>query len=71
VSLTSTVGIARTGTMSLRATVPEGIAVFLELEAGDKLEWVMEFMDGERVAVVRKRNTDNATRIASKYAKRK
>jgi len=65
------VGIARTGTMSLRATVPEGIAVFLELEAGDKLEWVMEFMDGERVAVVRKRNTDNATRIASKYAKRK
>ena len=70
-SLTSTVGIARTGTMSLRATVPEGIAVFLELEAGDKLEWVMEFMDGERVAVVRKRNTDNATRIASKYAKRK
>ena len=69
-SLTSTVGVARTGTMSLRATVPEGIVVFLELEAGNKLEWKMEIIDGERVAVVRKKNTDEAMRIASKYAKR-
>lgn len=70
-SLTSTVGVARTGTMSLRATIPEGIVVFLELEARNKLEWKMEIIDGERVAVVRKQNTDNATKIASKYAKRK
>lgn len=69
-SLTSTVGVARTGTMSLRATVPEGIVVFLELEAGNKLEWKMELIDGDRVAVVRKKNADEAMQIASKYAKR-
>ena len=53
-SLESTVGIARTGTKSLRATVPEGIVVFLELEAGDKLEWKMDIVGNERVALVRK-----------------
>ena len=69
-SLTSTVGIARTGTKSLRATVPEGMVAFLKLDAGDKLEWEMEIIDGERVAIIRKQNTDEAMRIASKYAKR-
>ena len=52
--LTSTVGVAKKGTMSLRATVPEGIVAFLELRAGDKLEWKMEIIDGKRVAIVRK-----------------
>ncbi len=69
-SLTSTVGIARPGTKSLRATVPEGIVAFLELEAKDILEWKMEIIDGERVAAIRKKNADEAMRIASKYAKR-
>lgn len=53
-SLKSTVGIAKTGSTSLRATVPEGIVAFLELKESDKLEWKMEIIDGERVAVVRK-----------------
>jgi hypothetical protein len=53
-SLKSTLGIAKTGTTSLRATVPEGIVAFLELKAGDKLEWKMEIMDGKRVVIVRK-----------------
>ena len=53
-SLASSVGIARTGTKSLRATVPEGIVAFLELQSGDKLEWKMEIINGERVAIVRK-----------------
>ena len=53
-SLESKVGIARPESKSLRATVPEGIVAFLELEAGDKLEWKMEIIDGERVAMVRK-----------------
>jgi len=53
-SLKSTLGIAKTGTTSLRATVPEGIVAFLELRAGDKLEWKMEIIDGERVTLVRK-----------------
>lgn len=70
-SLTSTVGIARTGTTSLRATVPEGIVAFLKLEAGNKLEWDMEIIEGIRVAIVRKQNTDEGARIASKYVKRK
>jgi bifunctional DNA-binding transcriptional regulator/antitoxin component of YhaV-PrlF toxin-antitoxin module len=53
-SLKSTLGIAKTGTTSLRITVPEGIVAFLDLKAGDKLEWKMEIIDDERVTVVRK-----------------
>lgn len=53
-SLESTVGIAKIGTKSLRATVPEGIVAFLEIQSGDKLEWKMDIQDGERIAIVRK-----------------
>lgn len=55
-SLVSTVGIAKIGTNSLRATVPEGIAVYLGINEGDKLEWRMEMHNDERVATVRKRS---------------
>ncbi len=51
-SLKSTVGIAKTGTASLRATIPEGIVVFLELRAGDRLEWKMDIDDDNRRIVV-------------------
>jgi hypothetical protein len=53
-SLKSTVGIAKTGSTSLRATVPEVIVAFLELKESDKLEWKMEIIDGERVAIVKR-----------------
>jgi len=53
-SLKSTLGIAKTGTTSLRVTVPEGIVAFLDLKAGDKLEWRMEIIENERVVIVRK-----------------
>jgi hypothetical protein len=53
-SLQSTVGIAKIGTRSLRATVPEGIVAFLELSEGDKLEWRMDIRNEERIAIVRK-----------------
>ncbi|MGA2462080.1 MAG: hypothetical protein ABSF82_11745 [Candidatus Bathyarchaeia archaeon] len=53
-SLQSTVGIARTGAKSLRATVPEGMVAFLQLTEGDKLEWRMDVQSGERIAIVRK-----------------
>lgn len=53
-SLESKVGIARPESKSLRATIPEGIVAFLELEKGDKLEWKMEIIDGKRVVIVRK-----------------
>jgi hypothetical protein len=45
---------AKAGTRSLRATVPEGIVVYLELVPGDRLEWKMEEKDGGRVAMMRK-----------------
>ena len=53
-SLKSTVGVAKVGTRSLRATVPGGIVVYLEIDVGDKLEWKMDMKDEERVAIVRK-----------------
>ena len=53
-SLESKVGIARPKSKSLRATIPEGIVAFLELEKGDKLEWKMEIIDGKRATIVKK-----------------
>jgi hypothetical protein len=53
-SLTSTAGTAKTGTKSLRATIPEGIVAFLNLKEGDKLEWKMEIIDSQRAVIVRK-----------------
>lgn len=40
--LTTSVSIAKTGTHSLRVTIPESIVVFLNLKSGDKLNWTME-----------------------------
>ena len=54
-SLDSSVGIARTGTKSLRATVPEGIVAFLNLQSGDKLEWKMDIIKNEKVVIVIKK----------------
>jgi bifunctional DNA-binding transcriptional regulator/antitoxin component of YhaV-PrlF toxin-antitoxin module len=53
--LESTVSIAKIGTKSVRATVPEGIVSYLEIEVGDKLEWRMDTKNNERVAVVSKK----------------
>jgi bifunctional DNA-binding transcriptional regulator/antitoxin component of YhaV-PrlF toxin-antitoxin module len=68
-SLKSTLGIAKTGTTSLRVTVPEGIVAFLNLKAGDKLEWKMEIIDNERVTLVKKVMTreEEMNRIKLKY----
>ena len=54
-SLQSNVGIARTGTKSLRSTIPEGIVAFLDLKQTDKLDWKMETDENhERIVIVRK-----------------
>jgi hypothetical protein len=53
-SLKSKTSIARPKSKSLRATIPEGIAVFLGLTAGNTLEWKMEIIQGERIAAVKK-----------------
>ena len=67
-SLQSTVGTARPNTKSLRATIPEGIVVFLGLSEGDKLEWKMEIdaSTGERYAMVRKTGANSASYEGSK-----
>jgi hypothetical protein len=72
-SLKSKTTVARIGSTSLRATVPEGIVAFLELNEGDVLEWKMEFENGERIVRVSKAHAINqeTMKLASKYAKAK
>jgi hypothetical protein len=53
-SLKSKTSIARPKSRSLRATIPEGICVFLGLNAGDTLEWQMTDAPNGRTATVRK-----------------
>lgn len=54
-SLESKVTVARPGSKSLRATVPEGIVAFLELSEGDTLRWKMRVgKKGWRYVVVGK-----------------
>ncbi|MGD0329075.1 MAG: AbrB family transcriptional regulator [Nitrososphaeria archaeon] len=53
-SLLSTATFASPKTKSLRATIPEGIVAYLDLKAGDKLEWRMEIEDGKKVVKLRK-----------------
>ena len=61
---------AKKGTKSLKTTIPEGIAEFLELSDKDQLEWKMQFQDEQRIVLVKKLNTlEEVTKIASKYAK--
>ncbi len=53
-SIETAVTAAKAGTRSLKATIPQSIALYLELEAGDALQWKMDTKDGKRVASVRK-----------------
>lgn len=55
---TTTVGVARPNSDSLRATIPRGIVIFLGVANGDQLEWKMEIDGGgNRIAVVRRVGT--------------
>lgn len=54
-SLESTVSVAKVGTNSVRATVPEGIVAFLNLKVGDKLVWKMDYQGKDRFAIVTKK----------------
>ena len=53
-SLESKTAIARIGSKSLRATIPEGIVAYLELESSNTLEWKMDNVKGRRVAIIKK-----------------
>lgn len=46
---------ARPKTKSLRATIPEGVVAFLNLESGDSLEWIMDFEKNDRIVIVKKK----------------
>ena len=72
-SLQSTLSNARTGTSSLRATIPEGIVAFLNVKEGDKLDWKMEVdHSGRRFVVVKKFvSTEKAKEIAKEFRRKK
>jgi hypothetical protein len=55
VGLITRVASAKKGTRSLKTTVPEGIAEFLELSDKDELEWKMHIQDDIRIATVQKK----------------
>lgn len=57
-TLVSTVSVAKAGTNSLRATLPQGIVSFLNLKPGDKLEWVMDDKKNHRIAIVSRKKVD-------------
>jgi antitoxin component of MazEF toxin-antitoxin module len=57
-TLESTVNVAKAGTNSLRATLPQGIVSFLNLKPGDKLEWVMDDKNNQRIVTVSKKKMD-------------
>jgi hypothetical protein len=69
--LESTIGVAKTGTNSVRTTVPEGITEFLGVKAGDKLDWKMEVRDNDRVALVSKQHdlNEESRKTVSKHVK--
>ena len=46
--LITRVASAKKGTKSLKTTIPEGIAEFLELSDKDELEWKMNTSGNER-----------------------
>ena len=56
-SLQSKPAQARPNTTSIRTTIPEGIVVFLGLDLTDTIDWKMEVINGERVALIRKAKT--------------
>ena len=56
--LESTVSMAKTGTNSLRATLPQGIVSYLNVKPGDKLQWIMNDKNNDRIVFVLKKRGD-------------
>jgi hypothetical protein len=53
--LLTRVSSAKKGTKSLKTTIPEGVAEFLELSNKDGLEWIMQVENNMRSATIRKK----------------
>lgn len=53
--LKSIASSAKSGTKSIKSTVPEGVVEFLSIKSGDTLEWTMVVHEeGDRVSVVKR-----------------
>jgi|WetSurMetagenome_2_1015567.scaffolds.fasta_scaffold617129_2 hypothetical protein len=52
--LRSKISVARPGSPSLRATIPEGIVAFLGVKEGDKVDWEMQVSGEKRSVTVTK-----------------
>ncbi len=50
----SKISYNRIGSPSKKTTIPQGIVHYLSLSHGDAIEWTMDTIDGERVAIVKK-----------------
>jgi hypothetical protein len=63
--LLTRISSAKKGTKSLKTTIPESIAEFLELSDKDELEWKMQVDNNERSATIKKGATgiDEATKF--------
>ncbi len=46
---------------SMRTTVPHQVADFMQLQPGDRLEWLLNFKDNRITVVLRKKSTDKLT----------
>jgi hypothetical protein len=66
--LKSTVSIAKIGTCSLRATIPQGIVSYLNIQAGDKLHWRMIEKSGSRVVMVFKKKGDSTKQLENAFS---
>lgn len=66
--LQSTVSIAKVGTNSLRATIPQGIVSYLDIQAGDKLKWKMIDKSGYRGVIVFKKDDEKNNKLENAFS---
>jgi hypothetical protein len=65
--LLTRISSAKRGTKSLKTTIPEGVAEFLELSDKDQVEWKMQVYNNERLATIKK-STSVGSIISTKNA---
>lgn len=66
--LQSTASIAKIGTNSLRATIPQGIISYLDIQTGDKLKWRMIENSGKRAVIVFKKDSDDTDKLEHAFS---
>jgi hypothetical protein len=66
--LLTKVASAKKGTKSLKTTIPEGIAEYLEISDKDELQWKMDMQDNQRVAVVNKKSKEKDSIDLARYS---